>query len=135
MLPALAVAEALSARGARVTFAGSPDRLEAQLVPEAGYELDTFAVSGLPRDVSLGLARALVRDVRAPSSVAAILERRQPDVVLGGGGYVAGPMVLGVVDARDPCRADGGRCAFRAREPARGAVRAARVSRLSGRGP
>ncbi len=49
VLPALAVAEALRAREALVTFAGSPDRVEAQLVPEAGYELDTFEVSGLPR--------------------------------------------------------------------------------------
>ena len=49
VLPSLAVAEALVARGAHVTFAGSPDRVEARLVPEAGFELDTFRVSGLPR--------------------------------------------------------------------------------------
>src|SRR5215213_3940187 len=49
VLPALAVADALRRRGATVTFAGSPDRAEARLVPEAGYELDTFAISGLPR--------------------------------------------------------------------------------------
>ena len=41
VLPALAVAEELSGRGALVTFAGLPGRAEAQLVPEAGYELDT----------------------------------------------------------------------------------------------
>src|SRR5207342_3360024 len=53
VLPSLAVAEALKARGAHVTFAGSPGRAEAQLVPEAGYELDTFEISGLPRSPSL----------------------------------------------------------------------------------
>jgi UDP-N-acetylglucosamine--N-acetylmuramyl-(pentapeptide) pyrophosphoryl-undecaprenol N-acetylglucosamine transferase len=78
----------------RVTFAGSPDRVEAQLVPEAGYELDTFPIAGLPRRPSRELGRALVLAVRAPRACAAILERRRPDVVLGGGGYVAGPMVL-----------------------------------------
>jgi UDP-N-acetylglucosamine--N-acetylmuramyl-(pentapeptide) pyrophosphoryl-undecaprenol N-acetylglucosamine transferase len=88
------VAEALSTRGALVTFAGSPDRLEARLVPEAGYELDTFPVSGLPREVSVELVRAFLRAVRAPVACRRILERRRPDVVLGGGGYVAGPMVL-----------------------------------------
>jgi UDP-N-acetylglucosamine--N-acetylmuramyl-(pentapeptide) pyrophosphoryl-undecaprenol N-acetylglucosamine transferase len=41
VLPALAVAEALNERGAFVSFAGSPDRVEATLVPEAGFELDT----------------------------------------------------------------------------------------------
>ena len=54
VLPALAVAEELKARGARVTFAGSPDRLEARLVPEAGFVFDPFRVSGLPRRPGIG---------------------------------------------------------------------------------
>jgi UDP-N-acetylglucosamine--N-acetylmuramyl-(pentapeptide) pyrophosphoryl-undecaprenol N-acetylglucosamine transferase len=91
--PSLAVAEALAARGVRVTFAGSPDRVEARLVPEAGYELDTFRVSGLPRRPGVALARALGRALAAPGACKQILRRRRPDVVLGGGGYVAGPMV------------------------------------------
>src|SRR5256885_10922106 len=90
--PSLAVAEALERRGVRVTFAGSPDRIEARLVPEAGYELDTFRISGLPRRPSPELARALLLAGRAPRACARILEARRPDVVLGGGGYVAGPM-------------------------------------------
>jgi len=76
-----------------VTFAGSPDRIEAQLVPEAGYELDTFRISGLPRRPSPGLARALLLAGAAPRACKRILRERQPDVVLGGGGYVGGPMV------------------------------------------
>ena len=77
-----------------MTFAGSPDRVESRLVPEAGFELDTFAVSGFPRRIGLGLMRSLSQAVRAPFACGRILARRQPDVVLGGGGYVAGPMVL-----------------------------------------
>jgi UDP-N-acetylglucosamine--N-acetylmuramyl-(pentapeptide) pyrophosphoryl-undecaprenol N-acetylglucosamine transferase len=77
-----------------VTFAGAPDRVESRLVPEAGYELDTFAISGFPRRPGLGLVRAVLRAARAPFTCLSILRRRRPDVVLGGGGYVAGPMVL-----------------------------------------
>jgi UDP-N-acetylglucosamine--N-acetylmuramyl-(pentapeptide) pyrophosphoryl-undecaprenol N-acetylglucosamine transferase len=77
-----------------VTFAGSRGRVESQLVPEAGFELDTFAVSGFPRSVGLGLVRALWHALLAPFACRRILSRRHPDVVLGGGGYVAGPMVL-----------------------------------------
>ena len=77
-----------------MTFAGSPDRLEAQLVPEAGYEFDAFRVAGFPREPSLALVRALALAGRAPFACREILSRRRPDVVLGGGGYVAGPMVL-----------------------------------------
>ena len=76
-----------------MTFAGSPDRVEARLVPEAGYELDTFEISGFPRRPSAALLRALIRAGRAPRACASILKRRRPHVVLGGGGYVAGPMV------------------------------------------
>ena len=44
-----------------MTFAGSPDRVESRLVPEAGFELDTFAISGFPRRPSVALLRALWR--------------------------------------------------------------------------
>ena len=77
-----------------VTFAGSPDRVEAQLVPERGYEFDAFRVAGFPRRPGVELLRALGLAAASPAACARILARRRPDVVLGGGGYVAGPMVL-----------------------------------------
>jgi UDP-N-acetylglucosamine--N-acetylmuramyl-(pentapeptide) pyrophosphoryl-undecaprenol N-acetylglucosamine transferase len=77
-----------------VTLAGSRGHVESQLVPEAGYELDTFPVSGLPRRPGLAQLRALARAARAPFAAFRILRRRRPDVVLGAGGYVGGPMVL-----------------------------------------
>jgi UDP-N-acetylglucosamine--N-acetylmuramyl-(pentapeptide) pyrophosphoryl-undecaprenol N-acetylglucosamine transferase len=102
VLPALAVADELRSRNVHVTFAGSPDRVEAQLVPEAGYELDTFRVTGLPRRPSPEVVRAALLAGRAPRACARILERRRPDVVLGGGGYVAGPMVYAAWRKRMP---------------------------------
>jgi UDP-N-acetylglucosamine--N-acetylmuramyl-(pentapeptide) pyrophosphoryl-undecaprenol N-acetylglucosamine transferase len=94
LAPSLAVAEALRARGAAVTFAGSPDRVEARLVPEHGYAFDEFAVAGFPRRPGPAQLRALALAAAAPVACLRILARRKPDVVLGGGGYVAGPMVL-----------------------------------------
>ena len=101
--PALAVAEALRARGVTVTFAGSADRVESRLVPEAGFELDTFSVSGFPRRLGRKLLRALWRAFTAPFACWRILARRRPDIVLGGGGCVAGPMVLAAWVRRIPC--------------------------------
>src|SRR5436190_19559449 len=86
--PALAVAEALQRRGVLVTFAGSPDRVEATLVPERGYTFDSFSVSGLPRRPGLDLLRAAGQAFTAPASCLRILRERRPDVVLGAGGYV-----------------------------------------------
>jgi UDP-N-acetylglucosamine--N-acetylmuramyl-(pentapeptide) pyrophosphoryl-undecaprenol N-acetylglucosamine transferase len=92
--PALAVGEALRERDVTVTFAGTPDRVESRLVPEAGFPLDTFPVSGLPRRPSAAQLRAAWRASAAPAHCMRILARRRPHVVLGAGGYVAGPMVL-----------------------------------------
>jgi len=101
--PALAVAEALQRRGVLVTFAGSPDRIEARLVPERGYAFDSFSISGLPRRPGLALARATGRALAAPPACFKILRKRRPDVVLGAGGYVAGPMVLAARVRGIPC--------------------------------
>ena len=100
--PALAVGEALRERGVTVTFAGTPDRVESRLVPDAGFELDTFPVSGLPRRPSAAQLRAAWRASAAPAHCLRILSRRRPDVVLGGGGFVAGPMVLAARFRRIP---------------------------------
>ena len=85
-----------------MSFAGSPDRIEARLVPEAGYAFDSFRISGLPRRPGAALVRALVRAARAPAACGRILARRRPDVVFGGGGYVAGPMVVAAAARRLP---------------------------------
>ena len=77
-----------------VTFAGSPDRVEARLVPERGYAFDAFRVAGFPRRPGAQLLRALGLAAAAPAACLRILARRQPDVVLGGGGFVAGPMIF-----------------------------------------
>src|SRR5262249_59869900 len=55
---------------------------------------DRFSVWGFRRRVGVALVRALGQAVRAPFACGRILSLRRPDVVLGGGGYVAGPMVL-----------------------------------------
>jgi UDP-N-acetylglucosamine--N-acetylmuramyl-(pentapeptide) pyrophosphoryl-undecaprenol N-acetylglucosamine transferase len=102
VIPSLAVAQALRARGVSVSFAGSPDRIEARLVPEAGFELDPFEVSGLPRRPGVAQLRAALLAGRAPRACARILDARRPHVVFGGGGYVSGPMIYAAWRKRVP---------------------------------
>jgi UDP-N-acetylglucosamine--N-acetylmuramyl-(pentapeptide) pyrophosphoryl-undecaprenol N-acetylglucosamine transferase len=85
-----------------VSFAGSPDRIEARLVPAAGFPFDAFRITGLPRRPGLAQARAVLLAGRAPRACARILAERRPDVVLGAGGYVAGPMVYAAWRRRIP---------------------------------
>jgi UDP-N-acetylglucosamine--N-acetylmuramyl-(pentapeptide) pyrophosphoryl-undecaprenol N-acetylglucosamine transferase len=100
--PALAVADELRARGAEVSFAGTPQRIEAELVPARGYPFLPFAVSGFPRRPSLQLLKALGRATVAPFACSGIIKQVRPDVVYGAGGYVAGPMLAAARHHRLP---------------------------------
>ncbi len=101
MVPALAVADALRAEGAEVHFVGG-ERAEAELVPAAGYPLERIAVSGLSRTNPLKAARSALQAVGAVAAAWRILGRLRPDAVLGGGGYVAGPVGLAAALRRVP---------------------------------
>jgi UDP-N-acetylglucosamine--N-acetylmuramyl-(pentapeptide) pyrophosphoryl-undecaprenol N-acetylglucosamine transferase len=94
VVPAIAVADALRDSGAHVSFIGTRDRAEADLVPAAGYEIDFLRVSGLSRRNPLKAALAALRSARAVRAARRVLQERSADVVLGGGGYVAGPAGL-----------------------------------------
>ena len=85
-----------------VSFAGSPDRIEARLIPAAGFPFDAFRITGFPRRPGLAQARAVLLAGRAARACATILAERRPDVVLGAGGYVAGPMVYAAWRRRIP---------------------------------
>lgn len=101
MVPALAVADALRAEQAAVTFIGG-DRAEAQLVPAAGYPFTAISVEGLSRTSRLHAARALLRAVRATVRARKLLGELEPDAVFGGGGYVAGPVGVAALTRRIP---------------------------------
>jgi UDP-N-acetylglucosamine--N-acetylmuramyl-(pentapeptide) pyrophosphoryl-undecaprenol N-acetylglucosamine transferase len=77
-----------------VRFAGSPERVEARLVPEAGYELLPLHASGIARRPSVAGVRGLCSAAGAPFRAHRLLREHRPDVVMGGGGYVSGPVVL-----------------------------------------
>jgi UDP-N-acetylglucosamine--N-acetylmuramyl-(pentapeptide) pyrophosphoryl-undecaprenol N-acetylglucosamine transferase len=101
-VPALAVAEALRASGAEVSFLGARDRAEARLVPEAGYEIDFLDVRGLDRRNPIRALGAAALAARAVPAAKRVLRERGADVVLGGGGYVSGPAGLAAVRSRIP---------------------------------
>src|SRR3954463_8111334 len=100
-VPARAVAGALRDEGAHVVFVGG-ERAERELVPEAGYELRPIAVEGLRRTNPLKAARGVLKAGAALRTASRILRDVAPDAVLGGGGYVAGPVGAAAVAARVP---------------------------------
>ena len=99
VVPAIAVADALRAEGADVRFAGG-ERAEAELVPAAGYPLEPLRIEGISRSNPLKAARAIAKAGAALGTARRIV--RDADVVLGGGGYAAGPVGLAAVAGRVP---------------------------------
>lgn len=98
----MAVADELRASGAEVSFLGTRERIEAELVPAAGYEIDFVRVRGIDRRNPLRAARAGFEALAAVGAARRTLRRRRADVVLGGGGFVAGPAGLAATLTRTP---------------------------------
>jgi UDP-N-acetylglucosamine--N-acetylmuramyl-(pentapeptide) pyrophosphoryl-undecaprenol N-acetylglucosamine transferase len=98
----MAVAAELRASGAEVSFLGTQERIEADLVPAAGYEIDFLKVRGIDRRNPLRAAAAVVEAVGAIGSASRTIRRRGADVVLGGGGFVAGPAGMAATMRRTP---------------------------------
>ena len=101
VVPALAVADELRKRGAQVEFIGG-ERAEAELVPAAGYPFHALKVVGIDRQNALRAARAMLVAARATGQARRLLRRIGADAVLGGGGYVAGPVGLAARTLRLP---------------------------------
>jgi UDP-N-acetylglucosamine--N-acetylmuramyl-(pentapeptide) pyrophosphoryl-undecaprenol N-acetylglucosamine transferase len=93
VVPALAVADVLRGRGASVFFIGG-NRAERELVPAAGYEFHEIGVEGLARRNPLRAARGLGRAAAASLRARRLLRDGGAQAVMGGGGYVAAPVVL-----------------------------------------
>ncbi|HZT38985.1 MAG TPA: undecaprenyldiphospho-muramoylpentapeptide beta-N-acetylglucosaminyltransferase [Bryobacteraceae bacterium] len=102
VIPALAVARVLAARGHQPVFIGTERGLEAKLVPAAGFPIEWIEIGGLKR---VGW-RSAVKTLRMiPGSVRralAHLDQRRPAAVFSMGGYVAAPVMLAAIRRRIP---------------------------------
>lgn len=91
VFPGLAVAHQLMEQGWQVRWLGTADRMEADLVPKHGIEIDFIQISGLRGKGWRAQLGAPLRIWRAIRQARQIMRDYQPDVVLGMGGYVSGP--------------------------------------------
>ncbi len=94
LYPAIAIADALRARSANVAFIGAADRLEATIVPKAGYPLYTIAGRSLPRSLSLDIFRTIAANAKGIVQSLRLLAAQRPDLVIATGGYVCFPVAL-----------------------------------------
>lgn len=97
--PALAIAEIIKEKhpDAQFCFAGTPDGLEASIIPKEGYDFKPIKIKGFQRKISF---ENIKRNIKAISYLALsghrskqIIKEFNPDIVIGTGGYVSGPIV------------------------------------------
>lgn len=91
VFPGLAVAKKLQQQGWEIRWLGTADRMEAELVPKHGIDIDFIQVKGLRGQGVKRLLFAPFQIINAILQAKAHIKRWQPDAVLGMGGYVSGP--------------------------------------------
>ncbi len=103
--PALAAARYIKEQepGAEILFMGTQKGLESQIIPEAGFPLETITSRGLSRKISPDLIKTFFSTSRGVWEAGKILRRFKPQVVMGTGGYVCGPVVLSASLMGIPC--------------------------------
>lgn len=94
--PGIAVAQEIMRRdaGSKVRFVGTARGLETRLVPQAGFELSLIDSAGLKNVGHLARMRGMVLLPKSFVSALNLIRQFKPDVVVGAGGYVSGPVVL-----------------------------------------
>ncbi|SJZ35555.1 undecaprenyldiphospho-muramoylpentapeptide beta-N-acetylglucosaminyltransferase [Selenihalanaerobacter shriftii] len=94
--PGLAIAKSIEDKysQAKILFVGNADGLEADIVPQVGYELATISSKGLPRKISLDILKSLFLSGVGVWQARSLITSFQPNIVIGTGGYVSGPVML-----------------------------------------
>ncbi len=98
--PGLSIAAALGSRcpDIQIRFAGNPDGMEARLVPGAGFEFVPFRAMGIQRRLTpyniYRNAKSVCLLLTAQARAKKVIRAFGPDLVVGTGGYVSGPILL-----------------------------------------
>ena len=93
--PGLAIANKIKEeeKDSKIIFIGTNRGLENDLVPRAGYELKTIDAYGLSKKISIENIKKMCTTLRATSKARKIIKEFKPDIIVGAGGYICGPVV------------------------------------------
>lgn len=102
--PAIAIANKIKQENkeATITFVGTTRGLENDLVPRAGYSLKTIEVYGISREISIQNIKKMYRTLKGFSQAKKLIKEYKPDLVIGTGGYICGPIFLAATKNKIP---------------------------------
>ncbi len=92
--PGIAIANKIKEKDPKseIIFIGTNRGLENDLVPRAGYTLKTIDVYGLKKEFSFQNLKHIIQTINSRKDVKKIFDEFKPDLVLGTGGYICGPV-------------------------------------------
>jgi UDP-N-acetylglucosamine--N-acetylmuramyl-(pentapeptide) pyrophosphoryl-undecaprenol N-acetylglucosamine transferase len=102
--PALALINEIKKNdpNAEFLYVGTDNGLESKIVPKAGIPFRSIKISGFKRKISLDNAKTIMRFFKGVSDSRKFIKEFKPDVVIGTGGYVCGPVVYAASKLKVP---------------------------------
>lgn len=93
--PALAIADYFKTKdeSTEVLYIGGKNGIENKIVPNYGYRFETIDIKGFQRKISLENMKRAFKSLLTMAKMRSIIKREKPDLVIGTGGYVCGPVV------------------------------------------
>ena len=93
--PAITIArEILKIEKAEILFVGTPNGMESKIIPEEGFDFISIPGSGLKRKITLDNIKIIAQAAASLFKAKAVLDKFKPDIVIGTGGYVCGPILM-----------------------------------------
>lgn len=102
--PALAIANKIREKepNSEIIFIGTNRGLENDLVPRAGFKLKRIEAYGLKKEFSINNLKHILKTIRSTKEVKKIIDDFKPDLVLGTGGYICGPVFAAATSRKIP---------------------------------
>ncbi|MBN2851635.1 MAG: undecaprenyldiphospho-muramoylpentapeptide beta-N-acetylglucosaminyltransferase [Clostridia bacterium] len=95
--PALTIADLLvsdlAVKKGDITFIGTKRGFEKDLVPRAGYAIEFITVRGFRRKISFNTIQGILSLMLGMIQARHLIKKEKPDLVIGTGGYVSGPVL------------------------------------------
>lgn len=103
--PGIAIANKIKQenKNAKITFIGTLRGLENDLVPRAGFDLERIEAYGISRKISVQNFKNMCKTITSFKKARDLIKKLNPDIVIGTGGYICGPVLLAAHKYKIPC--------------------------------
>ena len=101
--PGIAIANKIEQeeRNSNIMFIGTDRGIEKDLVPRAGYKLKTIEAYGFSKKISISNLKKTIKTLQSVKKAKQILQEFKPDIVIGTGGYICGPVLTAAQKMRN----------------------------------